>query len=194
MRLLLGGRRRGPPVSLVRWASPSSAMNTSDPRVFFAAERTLLAWLRTGLTLIGLGFRCRSIWFIPAGIGTSAAERRSRTICGLGHPWCPVYCRRRRSGLGRDGAAPTICHNSTALRPPRTVQSLVRGRPLCHGRSSWSSTRRLSRCKPCVSLELNHAFNRTRRYGRVSLVSLGGMAFGDPATMSRILGPSPAAA
>ena len=31
-------------------------MAESDPRVFFAAERTLLAWLRTGLTVIGLGF------------------------------------------------------------------------------------------------------------------------------------------
>lgn len=28
----------------------------SDPRVFFAAERTLLAWLRTGLTIMALGF------------------------------------------------------------------------------------------------------------------------------------------
>jgi putative membrane protein len=27
-----------------------------DPRVFFAAERTLLAWLRTGLTVMALGF------------------------------------------------------------------------------------------------------------------------------------------
>ncbi len=27
----------------------------SDPRVFFAAERTLLAWLRTGLTIIAIG-------------------------------------------------------------------------------------------------------------------------------------------
>ena len=27
-----------------------------DPRTFFAAERTLLAWIRTGLTVIGLGF------------------------------------------------------------------------------------------------------------------------------------------
>ena len=27
-----------------------------DPRVFFAAERTLLAWVRTSLGLIGLGF------------------------------------------------------------------------------------------------------------------------------------------
>jgi putative membrane protein len=28
----------------------------SDPRVYFAAERTLLAWLRSGITVIGLGF------------------------------------------------------------------------------------------------------------------------------------------
>jgi putative membrane protein len=33
-----------------------SSMSDSDPRVFFAAERTLLAWLRTGLTIIALGF------------------------------------------------------------------------------------------------------------------------------------------
>ena len=28
----------------------------NDPRVYFAAERTLLAWIRTGLGLIGMGF------------------------------------------------------------------------------------------------------------------------------------------
>ena len=28
----------------------------SDPRIFFAVERTLLAWIRTGLTVIALGF------------------------------------------------------------------------------------------------------------------------------------------
>ena len=28
----------------------------SDPRIYFAAERTLLAWIRTGLTLMGFGF------------------------------------------------------------------------------------------------------------------------------------------
>lgn len=27
-----------------------------DPRVFFAAERTLLAWIRTGLTVMTMGF------------------------------------------------------------------------------------------------------------------------------------------
>lgn len=31
-------------------------ISQSDPRVFFAAERTFLAWLRTGLTIIALGF------------------------------------------------------------------------------------------------------------------------------------------
>ena len=28
----------------------------TDPRVYFAAERTVLAWVRTGLTVMGLGF------------------------------------------------------------------------------------------------------------------------------------------
>ena len=28
----------------------------NDPRVLFAAERTLLAWIRTGLSLMGFGF------------------------------------------------------------------------------------------------------------------------------------------
>jgi len=32
------------------------SLSESDPRVFFAAERTLLAWLRTGLTIVALGF------------------------------------------------------------------------------------------------------------------------------------------
>lgn len=31
-------------------------MAEHDPRIFFAAERTLLAWIRTSLALMGLGF------------------------------------------------------------------------------------------------------------------------------------------
>jgi putative membrane protein len=37
--------------SLIRKMSESN-----DPRVYFAAERTLLAWLRSGLAIVGLGF------------------------------------------------------------------------------------------------------------------------------------------
>ena len=29
---------------------------SSDPRVYFAAERTMLAWLRTGITIMAFGF------------------------------------------------------------------------------------------------------------------------------------------
>lgn len=32
------------------------AISQSDPRIFFAAERTLLAWIRTSLTIMALGF------------------------------------------------------------------------------------------------------------------------------------------
>ncbi len=31
-------------------------MPENDPRVFFAAERTLLAWIRTAIGLVGMGF------------------------------------------------------------------------------------------------------------------------------------------
>ena len=39
-----------------RRASSVQPKRPSDPRVFFAAERTLLAWIRTGIAIIGLGF------------------------------------------------------------------------------------------------------------------------------------------
>ena len=35
---------------------PDDAKGTDDPRVYFAAERTFLAWIRTGLGLMGVGF------------------------------------------------------------------------------------------------------------------------------------------
>jgi putative membrane protein len=36
-----------------RTAGPSGS---DDPRIYFAAERTFLAWIRTGLGLMGVGF------------------------------------------------------------------------------------------------------------------------------------------
>ncbi len=31
-------------------------MSNEDPRIYFASERTLLAWVRTGIAVLGLGF------------------------------------------------------------------------------------------------------------------------------------------
>ena len=36
--------------------SPATPVVTPDPRVYFAAERTMLAWLRTGITIMAFGF------------------------------------------------------------------------------------------------------------------------------------------
>lgn len=37
-------------------ADRAAPPESSDPRIYFAAERTLLAWVRTGLALMGFGF------------------------------------------------------------------------------------------------------------------------------------------
>lgn len=37
-------------------ASPTNSTSELDPRVYYAAERTLLAWVRTGVAMMGFGF------------------------------------------------------------------------------------------------------------------------------------------
>jgi putative membrane protein len=51
-----------------------------DPRVYFAAERTLLAWIRTGLALMGFGFAI-------ARFGLFMRELQATTHAGVYRPW-----------------------------------------------------------------------------------------------------------
>lgn len=59
-----------------------------DPRVFFAAERTLLAWIRTGITVIALGFVVARFGLFVQLLGAqsevSLANTHPKLSAGLG--------------------------------------------------------------------------------------------------------------
>jgi putative membrane protein len=50
-----------------------------DPRVYFAAERTFLAWIRTGLGLMGVGFAVARFGFFLRQLHIGAATESTRT-------------------------------------------------------------------------------------------------------------------
>jgi putative membrane protein len=57
-----------------------------DPRVFFAAERTLLAWVRTGIGVIGLGFvvaRFGLFLHLVSGETPSADDHSASSMLGV---------------------------------------------------------------------------------------------------------------
>jgi len=56
----------------------------SDPRVFFASERTLLAWIRTGLTIMGFGF-------VVARFGLFLTLLAAQRAPSAGPAWSPTH-------------------------------------------------------------------------------------------------------
>ena len=50
-----------------------------DPRVYFAAERTFLAWIRTGLGLMGIGFAVSRFGLFLRQLSAPDSNLRTRT-------------------------------------------------------------------------------------------------------------------
>jgi len=103
---------------------PGAQQGSLDPRVYFAAERTLLAWVRTGLAMMGFGF-------VVARFGLFLRELAALPN-GLPH---------RRFGLSLWVGATLVIlgvatNASAALKHWHTVRLLERGQRLQF--SPWS--------------------------------------------------------
>ena len=61
-----------------------NAAPEQDPRVYFAAERTFLAWLRTGLALMGFGFVVARVGLLFPRVAADGAASASGGARALG--------------------------------------------------------------------------------------------------------------
>jgi putative membrane protein len=86
-----------------------------DPRVYFAAERTFLAWIRTGLGLMGVGFAVSRFGLFLRQLSTSESHLSTHTT-GLSL-WAGVAL----VGLG------TLVNLSSLFQYRQTVHDLKSG-------------------------------------------------------------------
>lgn len=56
----------------------------NDPRIYFAAERTLLAWVRTGISIQGVGFLVAKFGMFLWGLGIQTTFRHQHLSFWLG--------------------------------------------------------------------------------------------------------------
>jgi putative membrane protein len=89
-----------------------------DPRVYFAAERTLLAWVRTGLAMMGFGF-------VVARFGLFLHEIAA--LEAVPSPRHQGFSLRVGVALVLLGVAVNVC---AAVRHWQTVRRLDRGQPI----------------------------------------------------------------
>jgi putative membrane protein len=86
----------------------------NDPRVFFAAERTLLAWNRTSLTLLALGFAIERFGLFLHMLMPKSGEVLQRGVSF----WIGIAF----MGLGTISAATAIVQYRTVLRTLKPVE------------------------------------------------------------------------
>src|SRR5271156_3896829 len=83
--------------------------NPADPRIYFAAERTLLAWVRTGLTMMGFGFVvARFGFFLRELAAVPGAPPLRNSAFALG---------------GHDAGSPWRCRQPGCRRQPKLVSN-----------------------------------------------------------------------
>jgi putative membrane protein len=102
---------------------PSAGPSEPDPRVYFAAERTFLAWIRTGLALMGFGF-------VVARFGLFLYE-----VAALRGTTAPPPSVPRWFGIGLIVLGVLLTAASTGIHIT-TIRRLNRGEPFV-GRPTW---------------------------------------------------------
>jgi inner membrane protein YidH len=95
----------------------------NDPRVRFAAERTLLAWIRTGLAMMGFGF-------VVAKFGFFLRELAAIEVMPERHTGWSLYLGAALVVMG------VVVNIAAAIAHLRIVGRLERGEAIVEGR--WS--------------------------------------------------------